>query len=123
MQTISFHDAANETFYHGLILGLCAILDNQYRITSNREAGNGRCDIQMLPLNKKLPGILIELKAGKECTERQLNELAETALKQINDRRYLIEMGAQGVKDIIQYGIAFSGKSARVRAEIKSLHI
>ena len=123
MQTISFHDAANETFYHGLILGLCAILDNQYRITSNREAGNGRFDIQMLPLNKKLPGILIELKAGKECTERQLNELAETALKQINDRRYLIEMGAQGVKDIIQYGIAFSGKSARVRAEIKSLHI
>ena len=123
MQTISFHDAANETFYHGLILGLCAILDNQYRITSNREAGNGRFDIQMLPLNKKLPGILIELKAGKECTERQLNELAETALKQINDRRYLIEMGAQGVKDIIQYGIAFSGKSTRVRAEIKSLHI
>lgn len=123
MQTISSHDAANETFYHGLILGLCAILDNQYHITSNREAGNGRFDIQMLPLNKKLPGILIELKAGKECTERQLNELAETALKQINDRRYLVEMGAQGVKDIIQYGIAFSGKSARVRAEIKSLLI
>lgn len=123
LQTISFHDTANETFYHGLVLGLCAMLDNQYHITSNREAGNGRFDIQMLPLNKKLPGILIELKAGKECTERQLNELAKTALKQINDRRYLIEMGAQGVKDIIQYGIAFSGKSARVRAEIKSLHI
>ena len=62
LQTISFHDAANETFYHGLILGLCAMLDNQYRITSNREAGNGRFDIQMLPLKKKLPGILIEIK-------------------------------------------------------------
>ena len=120
MQTISFHDAANETFYHGLILGLCAILDNQYRITSNREAGNGRFDIQMLPLNKKLPGILIELKAGKECTERQLDDLAEMALKQINDRQYYVEMVAQGVKAIMQYGIAFSGKSASVKAKVRN---
>ena len=42
LQTISYHDAANETFFHGLILGLCAMLDNRYHITSNREAGNGR---------------------------------------------------------------------------------
>lgn len=120
LQTISFHDAANETFYHGLILGLLAILDNQYHITSNREAGNGHFDIQMLPLNKKLPGILIELKAGKDCTEGQLNELAETALTQINDRQYDVEMSAQGVKDILKYGIAFSGKSASIRAEVRN---
>ena len=120
LQTISFHDAANETLYHGLILGLLAILDNQYHITSNREAGNGRFDIQMLPLNKKLPGILIELKAGKDCTEGQLNELAETALTQINDRQYDVEMSAQGVKDILKYGIAFSGKSASIRAEVRN---
>ena len=117
LQTISFHDAANEIFYHGLILGLCAMLDNQYHITSNREAGNGRFDIQMLPLNKKLPGILIELKSGKDCTEEQLGELAKTALKQINGRQYYVEMRAQGVKEILQYGIAFSGKSASVKAE------
>ena len=121
LQTISFHDAANETFYHGLILGLCAMLDNQYYITSNREAGNGRFDIQMLPLNKKLPGILIELKAGKNCTQEQLDELAKTALKQINDRKYHAEMNAQGVKEILQFGIAFSGKSASVKAEAKKL--
>ena len=120
LQTISFHDAANETFYHGLILGLLAMLDNQYHITSNREAGNGRFDIQMLPLNKKLPGILIELKAGTDCTEGQLNELAETALTQINDRQYDVEMSAQGVKDILKYGIAFSGKSASIRAEVRN---
>lgn len=121
LQSISFHDAANETFYHGLILGLCAMLDNQYHITSNREAGNGRFDIQMLPLNKKLPGILIELKAGKNCTEEQLDELAEAALKQINDKHYHVEMIAQGVKEIFQYGIAFSGKSAGVKAEVRKV--
>lgn len=119
LQTISYHDAANETFYHGLILGLCAMLDNQYHITSNREAGDGRFDIQMLPLNKKLPGILIELKVGKGCKEGQLDELAKTALKQINDRQYYVDMRAQGVKEIMQYGIAFSGKSASVKAEVR----
>lgn len=117
LQTVSFHDAANETFYHGLILGLCAMLNNQYRLTSNREAGNGRFDIQMLPLNKLLPGILIELKAGKDCTEEQLSKLADAALKQINDKQYDADMVAQGVTEILQYGIAFSEKKACVRAE------
>lgn len=121
LQTVSFHDAADETFYHGLILGLCAMLNNQYRLTSNREAGNGRFDIQMLPLNKLLPGILIELKAGKHCTEEQLSRLADTALKQINDKQYDADMVAQGVTEILQYGIAFSGKKACVRAEEKRL--
>ncbi len=116
IQTVSFHDAANENFYHGLILGLCAMLNNQYQLTSNREAGNGRFDIQMLPLNKLLPGILIELKAGKDCTEEQLSRLADAALKQINDKQYDADMVAQGVTEILQYGIAFSGKKACVRA-------
>lgn len=117
LQTVSFHDAADETFYHGLILGLCAMLNNQYRLTSNREAGNGRFDIQMLPLNKLLPGILIELKAGKDCTEEQLSRLADAALKQMNDKQYDADMVAQGVTEILQYGIAFSGKKACVRVE------
>lgn len=62
---------------------------------------------------------MIELKAGKECTEGQLDELAETALKQIDDRQYHVEMSAQGVKEILQYGIAFSGKSVSVKAELR----
>lgn len=117
MQTISFHDAANETFYHGLVLGLCAMLDNRYRITSNREAGNGRFDIQMMPLDKKLPGILVELKAGKNCSTAQIEKLAETALEQINNRSYEVDLKAMGVEKILKYGVAFSGKSVKVIAE------
>lgn len=61
-----------ENFYHGLVLGLCAILDNRYYITSNREAGEGRYDIQLMPKentakNINMPGILIELEADKDC--------------------------------------------------------
>ena len=117
IQTISFYDTANESFYHGLILGLCAMMDNRYRISSNRESGDGRFDIQMLPVDRNLPGILIELKAGKKCTEEQLAELASEALRQMNDRGYDAEMRAQKVTAFLKYGIAFSGKKVFIAAE------
>ena len=117
LQTISFHDAADETFYHGLILGMCAVMDQSYRITSNREAGEGRFDIQLLPLNKQLPGILIELKAGKDRSKTQLEELAKAALQQINERSYIVDLKAMKTASIIKIGIAFSGKRARIVAE------
>lgn len=120
-QTISFHDGANETFYHGLILGFCAMLDNRYHITSNREAGNGRFDIQMLPLDKKLPGVLIELKAAKDCKVEALDALAEVALEQINTKQYHVDMISQGVKEILKYGIAFSGKNVSVKVQVDKL--
>lgn len=122
LQTISFHDAADETFYHGLILGMCAVMDNSYRITSNREAGEGRYDIQMLPFDKQLPGILIELKAGKDCSEKQLEELSKAAIQQINDRAYIVDLQAMGVPSVMKFGIAFSGKRVRISVETQAMH-
>ena len=116
VQTISFYDTGDESFYHGLILGLCAVSDSRYRITSNRESGIGRFDIQMVPLNKKLPGILIELKAAKECKGKKLEGLAQIALNQINENLYDTELKMQGIEKIFKYGIAFSGKMVCVKA-------
>lgn len=117
IQSISFHDSANESFYHGLILGMCAALDSTYRVSSNREAGEGRFDIRLMPIQKQLPGILIELKAGKQCSEAQLEELAKNALKQIKEKKYTAELQAEGVSSILQLGIAFSGKKTKIIAE------
>ena len=39
MRTVSFYDTASESFYHGLLLGLCAVLAGYYFISSNRESG------------------------------------------------------------------------------------
>ena len=71
----------------------------------------------MLPVDRKLPGILIEVNAGKNCSEEQLEKLADAALKQINERRYNSEMTSHGVDKILRYGIAFSGKDTCVKAE------
>ena len=116
IQSVSVFDAAGENFYHGFMLGVCALFGNSY-VTSNRESGDGRYDIALSPKVNNLPGIIIELKAEKNCNENELQELAKTALKQINDKKYDTELKLKGVKTIYKYGAAFSGKHVAVEAE------
>ncbi len=111
--TVSSFDTGGENFYHGFILGLCATLGGFY-ITSNRESGDGRYDIQLKPIKPDLPGILIELKAQKNCNEDQLKQLAKTALQQIVDKKYDATMINEGIKIIYKYGVAFSGKKVEI---------
>lgn len=116
IQSVSAFDAAGENFYHGFMLGVCALFGNSY-VTSNRESGDGRYDIALSPKVNNLPGIIIELKAEKNCDENELQELAKTALKQINDKKYDTELKSKGVKTIYKYGVAFSGKHVAVEAK------
>ena len=116
MQSASSYDTVKENFYHGLILGLCATLDNRYYVTSNREAGEGRYDICLCPKDTKMPGILIELKACKECTGEELKQLSVKALDQINEKKYETELCSRGISTIFKYGVAFSGKRVEITA-------
>ena len=113
LQSVSCFDAVGENFYHGLLLGLCATME-QYMVTSNRESGEGRYDICLRPKIGNLPGVLIELKAGDNCSEAALKELAQTALQQIEDRQYDTELRSNGIQTILKYGVAFSGKRVEV---------
>jgi len=116
-RSISFYDAGAEGFYHGLVLGLIALMDNQYKIRSNRESGNGRYDISLIPREERYPGIIMELKWKKDMSPDELERLAEKALVQINDMRYDAEMKEDGVRDVLKFGIAFSGKNVSVKTE------
>lgn len=113
LQSVSCYDTIGENFYHGFMLGLCALLSGYYT-TSNRESGHGRYDIQLMPKNIRLPGIIIELKAGKDCSDTALKELSKVALQQIIDKKYDTEMKDKGIPVIYQYGVAFCGKNAEV---------
>lgn len=113
--SISFYDAGAEGFYHGLVLGLLVLMDNQYRIRSNRESGEGRYDLCMIPRQNKYPGIIMELKWKKGLDEAALAKLADEALGQIKDRKYDAELFEADVHKILRFGIAFSGKKAYVK--------
>ena len=114
VKSISSIDGANEGFYHGMMLGLCAILGNRYKIRSNRESGLGRFDIQLMPLTKGMPGFIFEFKHTKD-EHIDLSALADSALQQIEAKKYDTELRDNGVNSIIRIGIAFRGKSAVVR--------
>ena len=115
-KSISFYDAGAEGFYHGLTLGLIALLDNQYKIKSNRESGDGRYDISLLPREKKYPGVIMELKWKSGLEEAELEELAKEALSQIDEKRYDLELKEDGIENVIKLGIAFSGKKVVIKA-------
>ena len=85
-------------------------------IRSNRESGYGRYDVSLIPRNKKMTGIILELKYERDLDEKGLNALADEALRQIEDKEYVIEMKDEGVRDILKLGMAFSGKKVVIKA-------
>ena len=114
LKSISTMDGASEAFYHGMMLGLCAVLGSQYQVRSNRESGLGRFDIELLPMVKNMPGFIFELKHTKDMNI-DLDSLADSALRQIDNMKYDAELKAFGVDDIVKIGIAFRQKSAVVK--------
>lgn len=113
--SISYYDGAAEGFYHGMMLGLVASLSSRYYIRSNREAGEGRFDLQLEPKERGLSGILMEFKAVSVSEKDRLHELAEEALAQTEEKEYQRDMEERGVHEIVRYGIAFAGKRVEVR--------
>lgn len=114
LKSISTMDGASEAFYHGMMLGLCAVLGSQFKVRSNRESGLGRFDIELLPMVKGIPGFIFEFKHTKDINV-DLDSLANSALKQIEDMKYYTELNDFGVEDIVKIGIAFRQKSAVVK--------
>ncbi len=119
LNCISSFDYAHENFYHGLLLGICAILTDTYYLDSNKESGLGRYDIQLKPINKNLPGIIIEIKTLKNISEsndmdQKLLQSAQTALNQIEEKQYVTEMKKQGISHFLKIGIALYKKQIKL---------
>lgn len=112
--TISIRDTAvkgrKKIFYHGVLLGLLSHMEN-WAVWSNIESGEGYCDI-LLEVPENRVGVVIEMKYAQEdrmeaaCTE---------ALKQIEQRQYAARLKSDGMKNIVNYGIACYRKHCKVK--------
>ena len=114
LESISNFDTL-ERFYHGLMLDLVVSFREYYQIRSNRESGEGRYDLMLLPKEKEKPGILFEFKI-KEATET-LEHAADRALKQIQEKKYDTELLQTKVSYVIKYGIAFDKKKVAIKVK------
>ena len=120
MSTFDIADNEPEKSYHLFVLGLLVLLTDTYRVKSNDPSGYGRYDIMLIPKDVSKPGIIIEFKKAAGQQEKSLELAANTALKQIEVKKYAQELRAQGVKEIIAYGIAFKGKSVAIKMQRKN---
>lgn len=125
LSTFSYFDSGRnpsmetqpERFYHGFVLGLSVELAGRYVITSNRESGFGRYDVMIEPKSETDPAMIMEFKVRDAGTETSLEETAEAALKQIEERRYEAALWSKGVPEgqIRKYGFAFEGKQVLIK--------
>ena len=109
---------APENFYHGLVIGLLVELRDSYEIRSNRESGLGRYDVMLRPKEKDRNAIIIEFKSKRKSEKNKtLEELADIALKQIEDKKYETELLEAGFRQdkIRKYAFAFEGKELLVK--------
>lgn len=114
----SAEKAQPEKFYHGFILGLMVTLEKDYIIRSNRESGLGRADVLLEPRNSEgFPAIILEFKVHRGGHEKSLEETVESALRQIQEKKYETEFLERGIPQdrIYAYGIAFRGKEVLIR--------
>lgn len=123
-QVVSHHDTAQhpEAFYHSLMLGLTASLSQNkaYELQSNRESGKGRYDYLILAKDPQKLSILLEFKkAAKSKTEKELeahlNEAADDALAQIEQKNYAAIAQQRGCTQLLKIGLAFSEKSFLIK--------
>ena len=110
-------DLGPERFYHGFVLGLIAEHVEAYEIRSNRESGFGRYDIMMIPQDyEKYPAIVMEFKVCSRMKKETLEEAVQSALAQIDEKKYDTELLARGIPAdrIRHYGFAFEGKKVLI---------
>ena len=118
-----------ERFFHIYTLGLLAILSDDYIINSNRESGEGRYDIILIPRNIKNNGIIIEIKQIENQQENEgnndfidrINDKIDEALEQIERKRYYKTLLAHKIEidKIKRVPIVFAGKEPYITKIIK----
>lgn len=107
LRSISYFDN-QESFYHGFLVGLL----NDYEVVSNRESGNGRFDVCVLPENILGTVVLIECKHS--ISEDDLIDDAKEGTRQIVEKKYLEEHRFKKYENAVGYGISFYKKQCYV---------
>ena len=107
-----------ERFYHGFVLGLMVDRASDYMVKSNRESGYGRYDVVMEPKDKNNVAVIMEFKVfDTEDGEKTLEDTAQNALAQIDEKKYDTDLLSRGISHdrILKYGFAFEGEKCLIR--------
>ncbi len=117
LNNLSYFDVSGkepEKVYHAFVLGMLVSLSENYEVKSNKESGFGRYDVMIVPKDVSKQGIIIEFKKIDELSKESIEEAAQKALKQIEDKKYIQELLDRGIKSIIKLAIVFKNKEVEI---------
>jgi len=120
-ESASFHDFTHESAYHTFVLGVLTGLMNTHFVQSNKETGDGRPDIFLIPKDETNDlGLVLEFKYESDRHQKvqeglplqeRLEKAADQALAQIQSRNYQAAFNAYPhVKTILKVGVVFYKK-------------
>jgi hypothetical protein len=112
-EKIPFFAISRESDYQKILAIAAMCTQGKYITTMESESGNGRVDIKMTSKDAGCPHIIMELKKTDSPDASVWTREADSALKQIRDRKY--HHGLIG--RTLLYGICFHGKEAKVAME------
>jgi hypothetical protein len=121
LAVFSYHDfgAEPEKVYHALVTGLLIWITDTHEIKSNRESGYGRYDIMIIPRTggtyKGQAGYVIEFKTVDIEDNETVENAVESALAQIEEKKYETELIERGIENIKKLAVVFSGKDVYVK--------
>lgn len=110
-----------ELFYNGFMIGLMTSTHPNYIIEPEKESGEGRADLILIPkpTAKHLIAVIMEFKSVDPL--KNLSSSAEEALNQVISKNYAAKIKAyKYVKKTISIGLAFSGKNVEIASKLSS---
>ena len=116
-EMFSYMDVGEDTaenFYHAFVLGMLVGLRDTYYVNSNRESGFGRYDIMLEPHDKSKNSFIMEFKVANKMEEESIEEIIESAKKQIEDKKYESNLRERGFTNITKMIFAFKGKECKM---------
>ncbi|MBF8263194.1 MAG: AAA-ATPase fused to superfamily nuclease [Parachlamydiales bacterium] len=109
-----------EKIYHAFVLGMLIGLKDQYEVKSNRESGLGRYDVMLIPKNKHDLGIVMEFKKIGPFKKMDMMTAANSALLQIEEKKYASELLDRNIVRILYLAIVFEGKNVLILPKFKN---
>jgi len=110
---IPFFVLSKEKDYQLIISAAAMSLLGKYSVKLEKETGNGRADILLIPNRPGLPNIIMELKKTQARKPEGMMKSAEGAIGQIKEKGY--SRGMEG--KVLLYGISFHGKDSAIAME------
>ena len=116
--SMSYFDAGRqepERFYHGFVLGALVALKETHDVRSNRESGDGRYDIMVIPKDRNKIGIILEFKIAESGSEQDMSQALNEAFEQIQNQGYEAELKALNIQKILKMAAVFYKKKMIMR--------